>query len=50
MDFGKVLNEEIYRLGAPKVLDDMLNALEPSDIRKGYARRKLSYYELQLSA
>ena len=38
-DFSKVLNEEIYRLGAPKVTDDMVNALDPSDIRKGHARR-----------
>ena len=34
-----MLNEEIYRLGASKVLDDMVNALDPSDIRKGDARR-----------
>jgi hypothetical protein len=38
-DFSKVLNEEIYRLGASKALDDTVNALDPSDIRKGHARR-----------
>ena len=38
-DFRKVLNEEIYRLGAPKVLDDTVNALDPSDIRMGHAHR-----------
>jgi len=38
-DFSEVLNEEIYRLGEPKVLDDMVIALDPSDIHKGDARR-----------
>lgn len=39
VDFTTGLNEEICRLAAPKVLDDMVIALDPSDIRKGHARR-----------
>jgi hypothetical protein len=39
VEFTERLNEEICRLGANKVLDDMVIALDPGDIRKGHARR-----------
>jgi hypothetical protein len=39
VEFTTRLNEEICRLGATKVLDDMVIALDPGDIRKGHARR-----------
>ena len=39
VDFTEGINAEICRLGASKVLDDMVIALDPSDIRKEHARR-----------
>jgi len=39
VDFTEGLNEEMCRLGGSKVLDDMVIALDPSDIRKEHARR-----------
>jgi len=38
-DFTDQLNEEICRLGASKVTDDMVIAIDPGDIRKKYARK-----------
>ena len=38
-DFTEVINREICRLGGWKVLDNMVIALNPGDIRKCYARR-----------
>jgi hypothetical protein len=38
VDFTEGINEEICRLGASKVLEDMVIALDPSDIRKEHAR------------
>ena len=38
MDFTEGLSQEICRLGASKVLEDMVIALDPSDIRKEHAR------------
>ena len=39
MDFTDGINREICRLGASRVLDDMVIALDPGDIRKKYARK-----------
>lgn len=39
-DFTEELNEESCRLGASKVTDDMVIAIDPGDIRKKYARWK----------
>jgi hypothetical protein len=36
-DFTDVINQEICRLGSTKVLDDMVIAIDPGDIRKKYA-------------
>ena len=38
-DFTEELNEQICRLGAAKVTDDMVIAIDPGDIRKKYARK-----------
>jgi hypothetical protein len=38
-DFTEAINEEICRLGAAKVSDDMVIAIDPGDIRKKYARK-----------
>lgn len=38
-DFTEAINEEICRLGASKVTDDMVIAIDPGDIRKRYARK-----------
>ena len=38
-DFTDALNEQICRLGANKVTDDMVIAIDPGDIRKKYARK-----------
>jgi hypothetical protein len=38
-DFTEEINEEICRLGASKVTDDMVIAIDPGDIRKRYARK-----------
>jgi hypothetical protein len=38
-DFTEVINEQICRLGAAKVTDDMVIAIDPGDIRKRYARK-----------
>ena len=38
-DFTDELNEQICRLGASKVTDDMVIAIDPGDIRKKYARK-----------
>lgn len=39
VDFTDGINREICRLGGSKVLDDMVIAIDPGDIRKKYARR-----------
>jgi hypothetical protein len=39
VDFTDGINGEICRLGASKVLDDMVIALDPGDIRKRYAQK-----------
>ena len=39
VDFTEGINEEICRLGSSKVLDDMVIALDPGDIRKRHARK-----------
>lgn len=39
VDFTDGINGEICRLGAYRVLDDMVIALDPGDIRKKYARK-----------
>ncbi|MFQ6093927.1 MAG: hypothetical protein ACE5OR_14850 [bacterium] len=39
VDFTEGINREICRLGGSKVLDDMVIALDPGDIRKRYARK-----------
>lgn len=39
VDFTEGINREICRLGASKVLEDMVIALDPGDIRKKYARK-----------
>jgi len=38
-DFTDQLNEEICRLGASKVTEDMVIAIDPGDIRKRYAKK-----------
>ena len=38
-DFTDTINNEIVRLGSRKVLDDMVIAIDPGDIRKKYASR-----------
>jgi hypothetical protein len=38
-DFTDLINREICRLGASKVTDDMVIAIDPGDIRKKYAKR-----------
>ncbi len=38
-DFTDSINQEICRLGSSKVLDDMVIALDPGDIRKKYAKK-----------
>jgi hypothetical protein len=38
-DFTDSINEEICRLGAAKVTDDMVIAIDPGDIRKRYAKK-----------
>jgi len=38
-DFTDGLNEEICRLAASKVTDDMVIAIDPGDIRKKYAKK-----------
>lgn len=38
-DFTEEINEQICRLGASKVTDDMVIAIDPGDIRKKYARK-----------
>ena len=39
VDFTEGINNQICRLGASKVLDDMVIAIDPGDIRKRYARK-----------
>ena len=39
-DFTEGINEEICRLAAPKVTDDMVIEIDPGDIRKKYAKKK----------
>ncbi len=39
VDFTDGINHQICRLGASKVLDDMVIALDPGDIRKRYAQK-----------
>src|SRR5512139_1009053 len=38
-DFTDSINREICRLGATKVTDDMVIAIDPGDIRKKYAKK-----------
>lgn len=38
-DFSDSINREICRLGASKVTDDMVIAIDPGDIRKKYAKK-----------
>ena len=38
-DFTDPINREICRLGAPKVTEDMVIAIDPGDIRKKYAKK-----------
>lgn len=38
-DFTEAINEEICRLGASKVTDEMVIAIDPGDIRKKYAKK-----------
>ena len=38
-DFTEGINDEICRLAAPKVTDDMVIAIDPGDIRKKYAKK-----------
>lgn len=38
-DFTDAINHEICRLGSTKVLDDMVIAIDPGDIRKKYASK-----------
>jgi hypothetical protein len=38
-DFTDGINEEICRLAAPKITDDMVIAIDPGDIRKKYAKK-----------
>jgi len=38
-DFTEEINNQICRLGSKKVLDDMVIAIDPGDIRKRYASR-----------
>jgi hypothetical protein len=38
-DFTERINDEICRLAAPKVTDDMVIAIDPGDIRKKYAKK-----------
>lgn len=39
VDFTEGINDEICRLAAPKVTDDMVIAIDPGDIRKSYATK-----------
>lgn len=39
VDFTEGINDEICRLAAPKVTDDMVIAIDPGDIRKRYAKK-----------
>lgn len=38
-DFTERVNDEICRLAAPKITDDMVIAIDPGDIRKKYAKK-----------
>lgn len=38
-DFTDTINDEICRLAAPKITDDMVIAIDPGDIRKRYAKK-----------
>jgi hypothetical protein len=38
-DFTNWINEEIVRLGASKVTEDMVIAIDPGDLRKKYAKK-----------
>jgi len=38
-DFTDRINDEICRLAAPKITDDMVIAIDPGDIRKKYAKK-----------
>jgi len=38
-DYTEAINEEICRLGASKVSEEMVIAIAPGDIRKKYARK-----------
>lgn len=38
-DFTDRINDEICRLAAPKITDDMVIAIDPGDIRKRYAKK-----------
>ena len=39
VDFTEGINDEICRLAASKVTDDMVIAIDPGDIRKKYAKK-----------
>ena len=39
VDFTKGINDEICRLSASKITDDMVIAIDPGDIRKKYAKK-----------
>jgi hypothetical protein len=39
VDFTDAINDEICRLAAPKITDDMVIAIDPGDIRKKYAKK-----------
>jgi ethanolamine utilization protein EutA (predicted chaperonin) len=39
VDFTKGINDEIMRLAASKITDDMVIAIDPGDIRKKYAKK-----------
>jgi hypothetical protein len=38
-DFTDTLNEEIMRLAASKITEDMVIAIDPGDLRKKYAKK-----------
>ena len=38
-DFTDAINEEVMRLGASKVTEDMVIAIDPGDLRKKYAKK-----------
>ena len=38
-DFTDAINEEVMRLAAPKITEDMVIAIDPGDLRKRYAKK-----------